>query len=220
MTETAGRGKSFRRVLGLTGGAGAGKSLVLAYLRDHCHAHVIECDEVGRELQKKGGACYAPTLDLFGPGILRADGELDRSKIAKIIFADPQMKKKLERIIHPAVKYVVTREAERVRRAEAFSLLAVESAILIEENYEALCDEVWYIHAPKEVRARRLIKSRGYSRQRVQAVMAAQRDEEFYLSHCDLVIENGTDSPEDTFRQIDRGLKEHGFLYDCQREQR
>ena len=76
------------KVLGITGGVGAGKSTVLAYMKEKYGAYLLECDTIGRCLQQKGEACFKPIVDLFGEECLGEDGELDRGKIAAIVFSD------------------------------------------------------------------------------------------------------------------------------------
>ena len=75
-------------VVALTGGVGAGKSTVLRYLQEECGAFVIQCDQVAAELQRKGAPCYDDMCRLFGPGVLREDGEFARDKIASLVFND------------------------------------------------------------------------------------------------------------------------------------
>ena len=211
------------KVLGITGGVGAGKSTVLAYMKEKYGAYLLECDTIGRCLQQKGEACFKPIVELFGEECLGEDGELDRAKIASIVFADAQMLGKLEQIVHPEVKNSVNETIRMLRGLEeeyqpAFAV--VESAILLEEEYDLICDEIWYVYASEEVRAERLAKSRGYSRERSRQVMDAQKPDSFFRERCDFVIDNSGSEVHDTYEQIDRGLKEHGFLHDRQREQR
>ena len=211
------------KVLGITGGVGAGKSTVLTYMKEAYGAYLLECDEIGRQLQRRGGACFEPMLDLFGEEILGPDGEFDRAKIASIVFADDAALEQLEQIVHPAVKTYVEETISRLGKLEDAGrppFVVVESAILLEEDYDLICDEVWYVYASEEVRAQRLAVSRGYSRERTMQVMASQKPDAYFRERCRLVIDNSSPEVHDTYEQIDRGLKEHGFLYDSQREQR
>ncbi len=214
------------KVLGITGGVGAGKSTVLNYMKEAHGAYLLECDEIGRRLQMRGGACFAPMVGLFGQEIIGEDGEADRKKIASIVFNDRDMLRKLEEIVHPAVKAYVEDEIRSLReqavedRKNTPAFIVVESAILLEENYDRVCDEIWYVYASEEARAARLAASRGYSQERIRQVMEAQKADSFFRDRCQLVIDNSGPEVHDTYEQIDRGLKEHGFLYDSQREQR
>ena len=196
--------------IGVTGGVGAGKSLVLSYLKEHHGARIIMLDEVGRELMQQDGACFKPVVNLFGTDVVKPDGTLDRPLIAKRMLADDDLRIKLNGIIHPAVLHETM---NRIYRAEdeGVRLLVVESAILLETNYGAICDEVWYIYADVKVRAARLRASRGYDDARIRKTMEAQLSDEEFRKRADHVIDNSGDF-ELTRGQIDRVLAAHGEI--------
>ncbi|MBR3231783.1 MAG: dephospho-CoA kinase [Lachnospiraceae bacterium] len=196
--------------IGVTGGVGAGKSLVLSYLKEHHGARIIMLDEVGRELMQPDRACFKPVVNLFGTDVVKPDGTLDRPLIAKRMLADDDLRIKLNGIIHPAVLHETM---NRIYRAEdaGVRLLVVESAILLETNYGAICDEVWYIYADVKVRAARLRASRGYDDARIQKTMEAQLSDEEFRKRADHVIDNSGDF-ELTRGQIDRVLAAHGEI--------
>lgn len=190
-------------VIGITGGVGAGKSQVLTLLKEQFGAEVILADEVGRELMEPHGACFPAVVELFGTEVVREDGTLDRQKIAGIIFRDKAMLEKQNAIIHPAVK------AEIIHRCEKSHAkwIAVEAALLLEARYEDICGEVWYIYADEETRRKRLKESRGYSEERINAVMNSQLTDEQFRQGCDHVIDN-SGSLTETKAQIERALIE------------
>ena len=196
--------------IGVTGGVGAGKSLVLSYLKEHHGARIIMLDEVGRELMQPDGACFKPVVTLFGTDVVKPDGTLDRPLIAKRMLADDDLRIKLNGIIHPAVLHETM---NRIYRAEdeGVRLLVVESAILLETNYGAICDEVWYIYADVKVRAARLRASRGYDDARIRKTMEAQLSDEEFRKRADHVIDNSGDF-ELTRGQIDEVLAAHGEI--------
>lgn len=189
-------------VIGITGGVGAGKSQVLALMKEEFGAEVIAADEVGRELMEPNGACFAPVVRLFGPDVVKADGTLDRQKIAGIIFQDKDMLKKQNEIIHPAVK------AEIVRRCKASKAqwVVIEAALLLEARYEDVCEEFWYIFADEETRRNRLKESRGYTDERIDAVIANQLSEAEFRAGCHRVIDNSK-TIEQTKQQISLALE-------------
>lgn len=211
------------RVLGITGGVGAGKSTILNYLREKYHAEVIECDAAARELQEPGAVCYKPMIELFGRDVLLENGQFDRKKIASLIFGDERLLKKLNEIVHPAVKRYVTEaieaagklpqaEEEPWREKDGTSLIVIEAALLLEDRYDLLCDEIWYIHTSEPVRRQRLKASRGYSDEKITRMIQAQQPDEFFRKHCQFTVDNSSDNVENTYEQIDKGLKEHGIL--------
>ncbi len=205
-----------KKILGITGGIGAGKSTVLDYLAKTYGASVVKCDELAASLQKQGGSCYEPMLQLFGREVLLEDGEFDRNKIAQLVFADPVLLDNLNRIVHPKVKECVAGLAADYTG----DLLVIEAALLIEGGYDRICDEIWYIYADTQVRIGRLIRDRGYSEEKARRIIRSQQPDAFFRSRTQLTIDNTRDSLEDTYRQIDEGLKTHGFLHNCQRQQR
>ena len=193
-------------VLGLTGPAGTGKSVVLTYLKERWKALVLECDAIARSMQMPGGECYKGMIDLLGPQIVLPDKTLDRSLMARILFEDRELMEKVNQLVHPAVKRYVDDAISRAA-AEGVSLAAVESAILVQSGFSGICDEVWYIHADRDVRRRRLKAGRGYDDDRIDAMMAAQEDETYYIRHAARIIDNNSDDTAVTFEQIDRGLE-------------
>lgn len=175
--------------IGITGGVGSGKSMVMDYLESKWGAVCIRLDDVARPLTDQGGECYDEVLGLFGDGILRDDGTLDRGAMADIVFRDDEMRRRLNSVIHPRVmdrtKEMLTRE-----RAKGTRICAIESAILIEAGYRAICDEMWYIYAGEATRYSRLRESRGYSSERIFGVFDTQLGEEEYRAGTDMVVDN------------------------------
>ena len=82
----------------------------------------------------------------------------------------------------------------------------------MEEQYQLVCDEVWYIYASEEARRRRLALNRGYDQEKITKMMASQKQDAFFREHCQFIVDNSSDSVENTYEQIDKGMKEHGVL--------
>ncbi len=193
------------KIIGITGGAGAGKSTVLGYIRENYPGVVLEADKVGHLLLQPGESCYEPVTELFGAQVLRADGSIDRQKVAAQVFSDAERLKKLNSIIHPRVKeYILQRIDEEKKRGTPFFFL--EAALFLEEKYDAFCDEVWYIDADEEVRRRRLIESRGYSDERIDGLFANQLSRTEFARRCTCRIENNGDIGR-TCRQIEERMR-------------
>lgn len=195
------------KVIGITGGVGAGKSEILTYLRERTDCRVIIADKVAHELEKKGQVCYEKLVALLGEEILAEHGEIDKAKMAARIFADKQLLAQINSIVHPAVKEYIIGEIAKERKAEALSYLFIEAALLIEDGYEEIVDEMWYIHADENIRRERLATSRGYSEEKTDSIMRQQMSEEDYRRHCRIVIDNSKQLT-DAYRQIDEKLGE------------
>ncbi|MGI6011772.1 MAG: dephospho-CoA kinase [Ruminococcus sp.] len=192
------------KIIGITGGVGSGKSEVIRYLEKRKNVQVLLADEVGHLLMKKGNCCYQPVLDLFGDGVKAADGELDRRAIASIVYSDGRALKRLNGIIHPAVRRYIESEIRKAEEAgkEFFFL---EAALLLEEHYDEICQEVWYIYAGESIRRKRLRESRNYTLEKIDQIMANQLSEQDFFKRCDVVIDNGGDF-EETKREIENRM--------------
>ncbi len=209
-THTGAKGYKRMKVFGITGGVGAGKSEVLTYLGQNYDATVIQADEAGYLVMLPGGECYGEIVKLFGRQITTETGELDRKRIAEIVFQDEEKLKALNAIVHPAVKRYIKKAIAAAEKAGT-EYVFVEAALLIEEKYDEICDELWYIYADEEVRKERLIEGRGYSEKKVLEIMANQLSEDEFSSHCDFEIDNSGDF-EETKKQLDHRMKKYETL--------
>ncbi len=198
------------RVIGITGGIGAGKSKLLDYIRKHYKCEIYLADQVAHELKEPGTACYMQLLELLGDSILGEDGRIDNGKMAKMLFDDPEsdrgLLQQIDQIIHPAVKEYLLVQVERAREKGETELFFMEAALLIEAGYLKLVDEMWYVYAGDEIRRERLRRTRGYSEERIDSTMASQMSDGEFRRLCDFVIDN-SGALEDSYAQIDRKLE-------------
>ena len=152
------------RIIGITGGVGAGKSTVLAFLEKEYGAAVIQADQVGHLVMEPGEECYEDVIGIFGKEIIKEDKTIDRKRVSDVVFEQPHLLKMLESVIHPAVKRYICRRIRELQESGC-RLCVVEAALLLEEHYQDFCDQVWYIHTDQQIRIRRLEESRGYTRE-------------------------------------------------------
>lgn len=195
-----------KKILGITGGVGSGKSVVLTILQQDYDAAVIQADLVAHELTEPGQAAYGQIVAAFGKEILTPDGRIDRPALGRLVFAEEKKRRLLNRLTHPAVKREILRRIEESRRP----LLVIEAALLLEERYDEICDEIWYVYADRETRFARLLDSRGYTRERAQAIMDSQLSESEWRSRCQATIDN-TSSVKQLRGALSRLLSERGF---------
>lgn len=205
------------KILGITGQVGAGKSEVLSWLEKCYKARVIQADRVGHLLMEPGMPCYDKIVSAFGGDILDERGQIDRGRLAGQVFVDRGKLACLNGIIHPAVKAWILEEIRRERAAGEASFVAVEAALLLEEHYDKICDEIWYIYVNDAARRERLFKSRGYTDEKIDSILSNQQPDRVFRERCQFVVDNSKDFVENTLEQIDRGLREHGFLQYCER---
>lgn len=196
------------KTIGITGGVGAGKSLILNYIAGHYRAKIYMADDIANDLKEPGQSCYEPIVAMLGTEILDTDERIDKYKMAERIFQDRELLVQVNEILHPAVKKYVLTEIEREREKQETDFFILEAALLIEERYDEILDELWYIYAEEEVRRKRLRQSRGYSEEKIRNIMKQQLPDEVFRKHCKVMIENN-DHPEETYRQIDKKLGEY-----------
>ena len=195
------------KVIGITGGVGAGKSEILSYLKEHCNCRILMADRLAEELEQPGQDYYDQLLALLGREILQEDGRIDRKKMAARVFADKSLLEAVNAMIHPAVKQAILQIIRDEKEAARRDYLFIEAALLIEDGYAEIVDELWYIHTEEEVRRQRLKASRGYTDEKIDSILREQLSEEEFYGHCHYVIEN-SGSLERVYEQLDKKLGE------------
>ena len=130
--------------------------------------------------------------------------------VAAVIFSDDRKREELNAIVHPAVREYVLQQKEAEERTGKLFLLVLEAALLIEEHYDEICDELWYIYTTEENRRARLKASRGYSDAHVDRIFASQLSEEEYRRHCRVVIDNNG-TLEETLTQTEEALRREAY---------
>lgn len=177
------------KVIGITGGVGAGKSTVVGILQKHYTTEYLHCDAIAHELMERGGSAHEELLSLFGKDLVNEDGTLNRSKLYERAFLGNRVEE-LNACVHPRVRTYVEERIAYLRASGFQGMVLIEAALLIEAGYKDICDELWYVHAPLVLRKERLKANRGYSEERVDAIMAEQATEELFFSQSDFVLYN------------------------------
>ena len=189
-----------KRIVGITGGVGAGKSSVLAILKDSFGAKVILADLVAHDLMEPGSEGLNRVTEALGTSFIREDGSVDRKALAEIIFHDAKALETMNCIIHPMVWETIREEALKCEE----SLVIVEAAVF-DTAPEGLFDEMWYVYTTEENRILRLMESRGYTREKCESIIAKQDSEEQYRNRCGRVLDNNG-TAEDIKRQLEEIL--------------
>jgi dephospho-CoA kinase len=175
-------------LIGLTGGIGSGKSTVSSMLAGR-GVVVIDADQIARDVVEPGGPAYEAVVNRFGPGVVGADGALDRPALAEIVFSDPDARDDLGRITHPVIAEVM---AKRLADQEGSdNLVVLDVPLLVESSrpHPGMLGVVVVDVAPETARAR-LVESRGMTEEEVDARMAAQATREERLARADFVLDN------------------------------
>ena len=177
-------------VIGITGGVGAGKSSVMAILERNTESIVVIADETAKKMLEPDAACYNDIVSLLGEAVLDPDGSVNRERMAKLIYEKEDLRQRVNALIHPAVNEYIKDVITRERKAGVYEFVFIEAALLIENGYDKICDELWYVYASEEVRKERLEKSRSYSSEKCEAIMKRQLSDEIFRSKCAEVIDN------------------------------
>ncbi len=194
------------KFIGITGGVGAGKSKILHYIEQEYPAKVLYADEIAHEQMQPKTACFQEIKQKFGSeDIFTEQGNLDTAKLSDVIFSDAKKRILMNRIVHPAVKREILRIAKEERKKGKYSYLILEAALLIEEGYDAICDELWFVDTAENIRRKRLREDRGYSDEKIDAIFSSQLSDDEYRKHCDVVISNHG-ALEETYRQINEAF--------------
>jgi dephospho-CoA kinase len=171
--------------IGLTGGIGSGKSAASEQFA-RLGAAVVDTDLLSRELVEPGQPALEEIAAAFGPGVLTADGRLDRPALRRRVFSDTAERQRLEAILHPRIR------AEMLRRAEQADAPYVVLVIplLIETGQQALVDRVLLIDVPEAVQRQRVAVRDGLSAGQIDRIMAAQTDRATRRLHADDILLN------------------------------
>lgn len=189
------------RVIGLTGGIGSGKTVAANILQELLSAELLITDHLGHIAMEKDSAGYVQILETFGEELKDDSGEIDREQMAKIVFSDEKKLQMLNEIIHPIVIAYI--EDYIAKRKEKKGVIILESAILFESGCDRLCEEIWYLYVPEDIRKARLKEGRGYSDAKSDSIMEKQMAAESFRKRCQREIVNSGD-----VAMLRRGLEE------------
>ena len=189
-------------IIGLTGNIATGKSVVRRML-EHLGAYGIDADALAHRAIAKNAPGYQPVINVFGRWILNQDGEIDRARLGKVVFADAEAMRELESIIHPlvisAVDIIISRSRQKV--------VVIEAIKLLETNLRQVCDSIWVTNVPRETQVQRLVKNRKLSVTEARMRVDAQPPAHLKLGAANIVIDNTGTFEETWFRVVSEWQK-------------
>ncbi|NJD57957.1 MAG: dephospho-CoA kinase [Anaerolineales bacterium] len=188
-------------VIGLTGNIATGKSVVRKML-EHLGAYGIDADALGHRAIARDAPGYKPVLDTFGKWILGPDGQVDRAKLARVVFADPDALVQLESIVHPLVRQAI----DLLIRRSSQKVIVIEAIKLLEGPLRQACDTIWVTYTQKQTQISRLTQKRGLSLAVAHQRINSQPAQEEKVKAADIVIQN-EGSFEETWQQVTRAWK-------------
>ena len=198
------------RFIGITGGIGAGKSVVMDYLKNHTCSEVVLADDLAKELMSPGHDLNQKlqkvlSKESFANPVFEENGTIRKEAFAAYVLSDDRLRERVNALVHPAVKEEVLCRVKAHREKKDVDYFFLEAALLIEDGYKALCDELWYIYVTEENRRKRLKENRGYDDSRIDEAFRMQLEEYEFLDACCVTIDNNG-TKEETYEQLERVL--------------
>ena len=171
--------------IGLTGGIGSGKTTVADYFSSLA-IDVIDADIIVHEISAPGQPCFSSITEYFGEDMLNADGTINRQLLAEKVFKNETARKKLEAILHPAVRAAMQLAVQEV--SSPYCILVIP--LLVETGFTELVDRVLVVTAEKEKRIAWIKQRNGLNEEQIESIMAAQACDEQRNKIADDIIEN------------------------------
>ena len=199
-------------VVGLLGGIGSGKSQVAAAFARH-GARIIAGDQLGQAALRDPDI-RAGLVSRWGQGVVDDNGEIDRRRLAAIVFADPAERRALEAITHPWIRQRIHAEVAEARNDPRARLIVLDAAVMLEAGWNEVCDRLVYVDAPREVRLQRVARQRGWNEKEMQAREQAQLPLTEKAVRADHVLDNSA-TLEHLNRQVNDLLHLWGLARAC-----
>ena len=187
-------------IVGLTGSIAGGKSTVAEMFRK-LGAHLIDFDLLARKVVEPGTPALANIIESFGNQVLQPDGSLDRKKMARIVFRNPDKRRLLERLIHPEIFKAFEKQVDHIISLQPDAIIVAEVPLLVEANLQHRFDKIVLVSASAPVQRRRLLSRPGISEKQADEMLAAQLPLEEKTKAADYIVDNDT-SLDATRRQV------------------
>jgi len=198
-----------KTVIGLIGGMGSGKTLVAAELARN-GGHVISGDQLGHEALQQP-AIRARIRQRWGAETFDKEGNVKRSQLGALVFADPNERKELEALVFPFIERRIGEEIDAARQRDETAFIVLDAAIMLEAGWNKQCDRLVYVHAPRPIRLARLARQRGWTERDLDARETAQWPVAEKKRRADFVIDN-SGTPEKITDQVHKLLVEWSLV--------
>lgn len=195
------------KVIGLTGGIGAGKSTVSAYLKEKGYL-ILDADAIAHQITAKGSPVLDKIAENFGAEMILPDGNLDRKRLASVVFSNTEKKMQLEDITTKQVVKIIGDRVEELRKKDEYDIIFVDAPLLFEAGVDAMTDLVWMVTADDDVRIARVMARDQVNREDVLRRIANQMDNEEKIRRSQEVIDNSKGKDE-LYHQIESLLMKY-----------
>lgn len=176
-------------ILGITGPTGAGKTTVSKIFEEN-GIKVIDTDITAREITEPGKPALAELSECFGSGILYKDGSLNRKKLARIAFSNPDSLAQLNKITH----YYISKEVNKIINSYQGDIIGIDGAVLIESKISKICTRILSVLADEEIRIKRIIKRDCISEDDAKLRISSQKNNSFYIENSDYIVYNNNEN--------------------------
>src|SRR3972149_970905 len=176
-------------LIGLTGGIASGKSLVAGELK-RLGAYLIDADEIAREVVKRGLPAYSEIVKEFGEKILNPDKTINRKELGRIVFSNPELRKRLEQITHPRIRKKIEAETSAIKAKNPKAVIVVDAALLIEGGLYKKMDKVIVVYADEKTQIKRLTERDGLAIEDAKNRISSQMPLQEKRKYADFVVEN------------------------------
>lgn len=188
-------------VIGITGGIGTGKSTVTRYLVDKGFV-VLDADKISHEITEKGSPALDKLADNFGREVILPDGNLDRKKVARIVFSNADSKKKLENIITSQVINIISTRIDELRKEKQYDIIFVDAPLLFESGADSLTNYNWIVVCDREIQIKRAMERDNLTREEIESRISNQMSAEEKIKRSDDIIDNSK-GIEELYNQVE-----------------
>ena len=186
------------KIIGVTGSSGAGKDTLCEILENKYNAEIVDADKIARKLSKKGTMYLKSIVDCFGSNIINRQGELNRKKLASIIFEDEKKREELNKLTFIYVVDEIKRQINKLKK----DIIVVNAPLLFESNLNQICDFVIAIIADRDIQIERIMQRDNLSKEEAEKRLNMQNTNEFFEENADYIIYN-----KESLKDIEKQLK-------------
>ena len=183
-------------IIGVTGASGSGKSIVSKKLKESLNAKIVDADKIAKSLAQKGNKYYEQIIEYFGEGILNEEKEINRKRLAEIVYEDRDKLSKLNEITK---EYVVDKIKEEAMKEE---MTILDVPLLIESGLNNICDIVISVIANEDVKLKRICERDDIDADIAKKRLGIQPKDDFYIEHSDYIVRNNGESLEEQIKEI------------------
>ncbi|MCT4688420.1 dephospho-CoA kinase [Vallitalea sp.] len=193
------------KIIGVIGGCGSGKSVVSDLFQNRFNAYIIDADEIAHNVIRKDSRAYKKIVNHFGKHILDDNGNINRSKLGKLVFADEKELQQLTDITHPYINEDITNIINTLKNENKYGYMVLEITALGKGKIYSLIDEYWYIYCDIDVRIERLLKYRNISTESAMNIISKQLSDKEFRKYADVIIDN-SNTLDITYNQMKKYL--------------